>query len=258
MRILLPPSETKTAGGRGRPLDARADAGPLAGPRAAVRQALRTLLDGDPASAARSLLLPPGVARDALAANAALTRAPTSVALRRYAGVLYEGLAFDALSPQARGIAGRSVLICSGLFGVLRGDEAVPPYRVPAQATLPGLGIAGTFWRGVLRTALPPMLGRGLVIDLRSTDYAAMWRPDADVAPRVLGVRVLSPAPRGGYAVQSYASKLAKGRLAAALIVRAARGDPVETVDDVVAAWRECAGAADANVGPRRVELYTV
>jgi cytoplasmic iron level regulating protein YaaA (DUF328/UPF0246 family) len=258
VRILLPPSETKTVGGSGRPIDGRADAGPLATPRAAVREALRTLLDGDAASATKSLLLPAGVAREALAANAVVTRAPTCVALRRYAGVLYEGLGFGTLSPQARGVAGRSILICSGLFGVVRGDEPVPPYRVPAQATLPGLGIVGTYWRSVLRTVLPPMLGRGLVIDLRSSDYAAMWRPAPELASRVLTVRVLSPAPRGGHAVQSYASKLAKGRLAAALVARAAAGESVEAVDDVVTAWADCPGSAGAAPGPRHVDLYTV
>lgn len=81
---------------------------------------------------------------------------------------------------------------------MLRGDEPVPLYRVPAKAALPGLGTAGSFWRHALLPVVPELLGSGLVVDLRSTDYASMWRPDARRAHRVVTVRVLSPAPRGG------------------------------------------------------------
>lgn len=257
MRILLPPSEGKTRGGRGRPLAARTDIGPLTEPRAAVLGALRTLVSGDPAAAARALLLPPGVAADALAANAAVVDSPTAMALRRYAGVVYDGLAFDTMTPAAQRIAARSTLICSGLFGVVRGDEPVPLYRVPAKAALPGLGIAGTFWRRTLHAALPPMLGPGLVVDLRSSDYAAMWRPDAATARRVVVVRVLSPTPAGGRAVISYLSKFAKGRLAAALVMRTAAGGSVQSIEDVVAAWQSCGGAGSAAVGNGHLELYT-
>jgi uncharacterized protein len=257
VRILLPPSETKSAGGRGRPLIARDDSGPLAEPRAAVLQALRALLRTDPAAAARALLLPPGMAAGALAANAEVTESPTTAALRRYTGVVYDGLAFSALSPAAQRIAVRTTLIFSGLFGVLRGDEPVPSYRVPAKATLPGLGVAGTFWRGVLDTTLPPMLGRGLVIDLRSSDYSAMWRPEPGTASRPLTVRVFSPTASNGHKMISFPSKLAKGMLAAALVTRAAHGEAVESVDDVIAAWHSCDAAAMAIPRENGLDLYT-
>ena len=243
MRILLPPSETKSRGGRGRPLARRTATGELTAPRAAALSALQTLMLGEPDLAAQALLLPPGIAADALAANLAVADSPTTPALRRYTGVVYDGLGFDILPPPAQRIAGRSILVCSGLFGVVRGDEPVPLYRVPAKAVLPGLGIAGTFWRAALREVMPAMLGRGLVVDLRSGDYAAMWRPDAAMAAHVLSVRVLSPNQRGGHAVLSYPSKFAKGRLAAALVLRAAAGHPVEGVADVAEAWLACGGA---------------
>jgi uncharacterized protein len=73
----------------------------------------------------------------------------------------------------------------------------------------------------------------------------------------VLNVRVLSPAPRGGHAVISYNSKFAKGRLAAALIRRRAAGHPVDTADDVAAAWLSDEGAERAVHTPGGLELYT-
>ena len=259
MHVLLPPSEGKTAGGRGRPLrrSLTTESDPLSAARARAVAAVQALVTGDPALAARALLLPDGVAPAALAANAAVLDAPTTPALRRYSGVVYAGLGYPNLDAAAQRTAGRCALVFSGLFGVVGGDEPVPDYRVPAKAVLPGLGIAGTFWRPVLDEVLPGRLGRGLVVDLRSSDYAAMWRPKRDLAGRVITVRVLSPAPRGGHAVISYNSKFAKGRLAAELIRRAARKERVATPDDAAAAWLACEGAADAHRTAAGFDLYT-
>jgi cytoplasmic iron level regulating protein YaaA (DUF328/UPF0246 family) len=257
VRILLPPSEGKTSGGRGRPVSNRGPQAPLAEPRATVLDALATLLTGEPAKSSAALLLPAGVAEDALAANAAVVRSPTTPALRRYAGVVYDGLGFDHLAPDVQRMAGRSVLILSGLWGAVRGDEPVPNYRVPAKAVLPGVGVVGTFWRPILDDALPAMLGRGLVVDLRSSDYSAMWRPRRDIAPRVVSVRVLSPLPRGGLGIVSYNSKHAKGRLAAALLSRAAAGDSLTSSEDVAQTWLRCGGAAADVTSPDHVDLFT-
>jgi hypothetical protein len=257
VRILLPPSEAKTAGGRGRPLARRGLSGPLAEDRAIVVDALATLLTGDPGKAADALLMPAGVAAAALAADAAVLTSPTMPGLRRYAGVVYDGLGFDALTLPAQRLAARSVLVFSGLWGVVRGDEPVPDYRVPAKAVLPGIGVAGTFWRPRLDDELPPMLGRGLVVDLRSGDYASMWRPRGELAPRVVSVRVLSPLPRGGLGIVSYNSKFAKGRLAAALLTRSAARLPVRSIQDVMQAWLDCGGATAVPTGPNSLDLHT-
>ena len=257
MHVLLPPSEAKTAGGRGRPLRDRIGEGPLGDARVRTTDALARLAGGDRAAAAAALLLPAGVVDAALADDARVLDARTTPALRRYAGVVYDGLALDALSPAEQRVALRSVHVFSGLFGVLRGDEPVPPYRVPGKAVLPGLGVAATFWRPVLTGMLGERLRRGLVVDLRSGDYAAMWRPDRRTADRVVSVRVLSPAPRGGHAVISFTSKLAKGRLTAALVGRVAAGEPVESVADVAAAWAAIGGAGHEVHDGGRVDLHT-
>jgi hypothetical protein len=258
VHLLLPPSEGKSTGGRGRPLRNRPDGdGPLAAGRRTALAALHQLVRGDPGSAADALLLPPGVAADALAVNAAVLDSPTTPALRRYAGVVYDGLAFAELRADEQRLAGRCTLIFSGLFGVVRGDEPVPAYRVPAKAVLPGLGIASTFWRPVLAEMLAATLRRGLIVDMRSTDYAAMWRAPRKTAARMVAVRVLSPAPRGGHAVISYNSKHAKGRLAAALVRRVAAGEPVDSADDIAVAWSACGGAGSAATPGGGLELYT-
>ncbi len=260
MRILLPPSEAKHPGGRGRSLTARRSGpdpdgtmpdGPdpdgtpaeqLAGYRAEVFAALGRLLDRPDAAAA--LLLPPSVAGSALTTNRRAATARTMPAMRRYAGTVYQGLDVAGLSPAAERLARSALLIFSGLLGVSRGGDPVPDYRVPAKAVLPGIGVAGTFWRPRLAGLLPPLLDRGPVIDLRSTDYAAMWRPAAGspTASRLIAVRVLSPTPGGRPAVVSYRSKLAKGRLAAALLERHSAGRRVTGPADLLAAWSDLGG----------------
>jgi len=259
VRILLPPSEAKLPGGRGRPIGARP--GPLEQPRQQVLQALTELL-ADPARAAGALQLPPSVAEAAIGMNRAVATSPTMPAIRRYAGIVYAGLDAPGLSDKARQLANRELLIFSGLFGVLRATEPVPAYRVPSAAVLPGLGVLASFWRRQLSEPLLELLGhRGPIVDLRSTDYAAMWQPapDSPQARRLLTVRVLSRRPGGDYGVISYQSKLAKGRLAAALLERAALGLPVRGSDDVQAAWTGLGGKA-AECRPQRtglaVELY--
>ena len=111
----------------------------------------------------------------------------------------------------------------------------------------------------MLDEALPALLGRGLVVDLRSS------RLRRDVAParrarrphrRACGCcRRCRPAARG---VVSYPSKFAKGRLAAALVRRLAAGEPVRTAEDVAATWL-ADGGADAEVGrrPNLVVIHT-
>jgi cytoplasmic iron level regulating protein YaaA (DUF328/UPF0246 family) len=213
-------------------------------------------------AASRALALPSSIAEDAMCDNARVRQAKTMPALLRYAGVVYDGLAASEFDPDTLAAANRSVLIFSGLFGVLRARDAVPPYRVPAKAKLPGIGVAGTFWRPRLEQALPAMLGSGPVVDLRSSDYGAMWQPRvADrVSDRMLAVRIVSPRPDGSLGVVSFPSKLAKGKLTAGLLRRSAAGQPVRGPADVIEAWLSV-GGKDGRVVPAgrgtAVELQT-
>lgn len=255
MLLLLPPSEGKTAGGDGPPLRDLLAAHSLAPARQAVAEALLTLAAGPPEAAAAALLLPAGVRDGALAANRAVLDSPTMPALSRYAGVVYDGLGAARLPAGARAAGARHVVVFSGLLGIVRADEPVPWYRVPAKAALPGVGIAATYWRAVLGPAMTALLGEqpdGLVVDLRSSDYAAMWRPTPSEAPRVATVRVLTERADGSSAVVSFDSKLGKGRLAQALLRRQARAKAPLAIRDIAAAWAtvEPAGRAEVRSGP--------
>lgn len=242
MLILLPPSEAKTAGGTSPPVGRRpALSTPhLAGTRAALVAAVRRALVADPAALAAGLRLPPGLAAAAMTANRVVPSAPTMPALDRYAGVVYAALDPATLTPAARARAARSVLVFSGLWGVVRGDDLVPDYRVPAGGTVPGLGPVAGHWRGPLAEVLPGLVGDQPVLDLRSGDYRALWRPVGGLRDQVVTVRVLAERGTGRAASVgpvSFHAKSVKGRLARHLLAgRRQDRDPMTALVDAAEA----------------------
>src|SRR5436190_1136032 len=77
------------------------------------------------------------------------------------------------------------------LDGLVRVGDRIPAYRLSGDATMPGLGPVAGWWRESLGPAVVDSMGRGLLVDLRSSMYAGFWRPPAELAPRVATVRVL-------------------------------------------------------------------
>ena len=240
MLLLLPPSEAKTPGGDGPPLVALGctdgSEAPLYAARLKVLRAVAAFCRRTPGKARVALKLPPGSAAADLAANIGALEAATMPALDRFTGVLFAALDVASLARAERVRAARATLVFSGAFGALTGDEPVPLHRVPASATLPRIGGLATYWKKVLAVALAPRVdAEALVVDLRSTDYAAMWQPSPAQAARVVTVRVLED--RGGRLQPvSWSSKHGKGLLARELLRSDSARRPVRTVDDVAAA----------------------
>ncbi len=212
MLILLPPSEGKASPRRGASLDLGSLSSPELTP--ARRRVLTALVDhcaGQPERAAATL----GLGRtqaDLVARNAALLTAPTARADAIYTGVLYDALDLPALSPAARRRAASRLLVTSALFGVVRPTDRIPAYRLSGDVSLPGLGPVAAVWREALGPAVTGALGTGLLVDLRSTTYAAFWRPPAELAPRVAAMRVLLEQD-GRRSVVSHFNKHTKGRV---------------------------------------------
>lgn len=217
MLILLPPSEGKAAPRRGKALDPAALSSPgLTEARGRVREALVALCEGDPATAAEVLGVPRSQP-ELVELNARVDAAPTARADAVYTGVLYDHLGLATLSPAAKRRASSRVAVVSSLFGLLRPGDRVPSYRLSGDAVLPGLGPVAGVWREALGPAVTDALGKGLLVDLRSSTYAAFWRPPTDLAPRVATVRVLHEVD-GKRSVVSHFNKATKGRLVRALL----------------------------------------
>ncbi|MFJ3085409.1 peroxide stress protein YaaA [Streptomyces sp. NPDC086838] len=234
MLVLLPPSEGKAASGRGAPLKPESLSLPgLAGARGEVLDALVELCVADEEKAREVLGLSEGL-RGEVAKNAELRTAGTRPAGELYTGVLYDALGLGSLDASARRLAGKSLLVFSGLWGAVRIGDRIPPYRCSMGVKLPGLGALGAFWRTPMAEVMPEAAGGGLVLDLRSSAYTAAWKPKGAVAERTASVRVLQSQIVDGVekrSVVSHFNKATKGRMVRDLLLAGARpAGPAELV----------------------------
>lgn len=205
MLVLLPPSETKAPGGDGPPLDLDRFSAPELNPiRRKLADALVEIAHDIPA-ALKALGLS-ARQEDEVARNATLWSAPTLRALERYTGVLYDALDIGGFTRTQLAKAEQRLAVASALFGIARGHDRIPAYRLSGTSCLPSLGSLRALWR----PALEPTLASGdeLIVDLRSGAYAALARIEHAVTVRVV--------TKGGRTV-SHHNKAYKGKLAAAL-----------------------------------------
>ena len=238
MLILLPPSEGKTAG-TATPLDWAQLSLPALNPaRERVLDTLVSLCGDDPERAREVLGLTPGQSGE-VTRNAGLRTAPTAEAGEIYTGVLYEALGLASLDETARKLAAESVLVGSGLWGVVRLTDRIPAYRCAIGVRLPGLGGLTAYWRKALAAELARVAGDEPVLDLRSAAYGATWRPAGEIAGRTASVRVLHERVVDGQvrrSVVSHFNKATKGRLVRDLLAAEVRP---ASVAELVTALRD-------------------
>ncbi|MDN5748532.1 MAG: peroxide stress protein YaaA [Pseudonocardia sp.] len=220
MLVLLPPSETKIDAGEGPPLRLDRLTHPELDPlRTELLHELVALASDVDASRAALGLSPRQDAE--IDRNAALWTAPTTPALHRYTGVLYDALDVRSLRGAAAGRARERLTVCSALFGLLRAEDPVPAYRLSAGSSLPGRGTLAARWRPLLEPVLAAIAERELVVDLRSGSYAALAR-----VPDAVAVDVLAEDAGGRRTVVSHFNKAHKGRLAR--LLAGTRAEPTD------------------------------
>ncbi|MGW7296065.1 peroxide stress protein YaaA [Streptomyces xiamenensis] len=249
MLVLLPPSEGKAAGpAHGAPVEPGALSLPaLTAARERVLNELTALCAADPDKARTILGLGERLAGE-ITKNAALRTAPAAPAGEVYTGVLYEALGLRLLEPAARRRAGASLLIFSGLWGVLRVDDRIPSYRLGAGVKLPALGGLAAYWRRPLAEAMRQAArdDGGPLLDLRSAAYRNMWKPDPELAARTTTVRVLLGPAR---TVVSHFNKATKGRVVRELL---SAGELPGTLPELTAALRDLGLTVERPAGDDR------
>ncbi len=224
MIVLLPPSETKRSGGDGPPLRLDQLSFPALNELRAELVAELGALSADVAASRRALGLT--VKQDAeIERNATLTSTPTLPAIDRYTGVLYDALDIDSLRGAAAARARARLAVGSALFGLLRADDAVPPYRLSAGSKLPDRPTLAARWRPVLEPVLAEIAAQELIVDLRSGSYAGLGRVSGAVR-----VNVLAEHPDGHRTVVSHFNKAHKGKLARTLATSKAEPDDAAKV----------------------------
>ncbi|GGG07551.1 hypothetical protein GCM10007304_22000 [Rhodococcoides trifolii] len=223
MLVLLPPSETKSDGGRGVPLDLdRLWLPELTSTRRTLVDALVALSADVDASRAALGISPKQLFE--VERNAALLTSPTAPALARYTGVLYDALGASAFTKAQRARADARIAIGSALFGALRATDPVPAYRLSGGSTLPGLPTLRALWKPDLSEAITAA-AEGLIVDLRSGTYQQL----GPIAGAVTAT-VLTEQPDGSRSVVSHFNKHHKGLLARALTVTRAEPSDARSV----------------------------
>jgi cytoplasmic iron level regulating protein YaaA (DUF328/UPF0246 family) len=173
--ILLPPSEGKTPALRGSAVDWPALSFPALNTyRAKVLESLGTVSAHEDALA----LLGVGASlKDDVERNTRLHAEPAAPAHQIYSGVLYDALGYKTLTPAQRRKADESVLIVSALWGAIRFADRVPAYRLSMGTALPDVGRLASFWKPQLSATLAEAAAGHLLVDCRSSTYAAAWAP---------------------------------------------------------------------------------
>jgi cytoplasmic iron level regulating protein YaaA (DUF328/UPF0246 family) len=169
--VLLPPSQGKAPGGR-RPSARSTFESALASPRREVREALGAFVArATPAQleatfGARGPLLERALegTREILAGSAAALPA-----WRRYQGVVWTHLAPDTLTPSQR----RRILVPSGLYGLLAGDDHIGDYRLRMNARLDPLPSLARFWRSEVTAALLTHAAPATVVSFLPQEHTA-------------------------------------------------------------------------------------
>ncbi|WEV68140.1 peroxide stress protein YaaA [Bifidobacterium sp. ESL0769] len=136
MHLLLPPSEGKSAPSKGPAFDLDELSFPEFND--ARETVLSTLIEVSNREDAAKILKVGAKGAQEIVAQRDILSAPCAPAREVYTGVLYE-------AAQLR--KDDDVLIFSGLFGVTKGEDLIPAYRLSMNVSLPGIGPLKSFWR---------------------------------------------------------------------------------------------------------------
>lgn len=216
--LLLPPSEGKSDGGTGpawAPGTMRYDLDD--GRERCMRALIQAMKWSGPRRSA--LLGVKGASLDAAtAANLSVAATGTVPAMERYTGVLYDELDASSWSARQRTRAEDSIVIFSGLFGLVAPGDAIPNYKLKMGASLPRLGRLGTWWRPQLTSALGPLAEGRRIWNLLPNEHDAAWTAPVDA--EVATVRFFDERPDGTLVTVSHWNKLLKGALVRLLLDR--------------------------------------
>lgn len=143
-------------------------------------------------------------------------------------------------------------LVFSALFGPVRLTDLITPHRLSGSVKLPGQGSVASIWSKPLKELLAQQLSGHVVVDLRSAEYGAMYRPSrgGDCLTLNIAVAKVNPAT-GKRSVVSHWAKHARGLLAGALLEAVAGGQLAANEGDVDEILQVAAGLE----GVKEVEI---
>lgn len=122
---------------------------------------------------------------EALQLNRGIRSATTLPARDLYAGVLYEALGYKALPKNQQELFDSHTLIVSGLFGIVRPMDRIPPYKLKVSANLGGtIGKVVNFWRGPVSEIVRHEVRGRVVWDFLPEQHRRMWDGTGELKAR--------------------------------------------------------------------------
>ncbi len=216
--VLLPPSEGKSPGGNGAPWKPGTMSVDLDDARCQVQAELAAAMHRPEADRARLLGVKGEALRAATAANLALDTSPCRPAIERYDGVLYRALDAPSLGASGRRRLTSTVLVFSGLWGLVAPRDQIPDYKLKMGASLPATGRLATWWRDPITAALAERAKGRTVWNLLPSEHDAAWAPERVDCREVLSVRFLDRRADGALVAVSHWNKHLKGALVRLLL----------------------------------------
>ncbi|MDP6822340.1 MAG: peroxide stress protein YaaA [Dehalococcoidia bacterium] len=235
--ILLPPSEGKSSGGDGAPLVLNSLSFKSLNPmRERIAKALISVSDRPRSS--RTLLGVKGPALEkARAENAELRSAPTLPVIQRYTGVMYDAIEHETLGTNERGAFGRSVIIMSGLFGMVRPFDMIPAYKLKMGGKLMRGKSCAAVWKRLITESLADSAQGGVVWDLLPNEHSAAWDSSSVHYASRFTVKFVQHSAAGQIKTVNHWSKLLKAALVRHLVSNEKAAGAPDSALDLVAGF---------------------
>ena len=113
---------------------------------------------------------------EAMRSNRFIKESPTLRARDLYNGVMYQAIQYDKLKRDQKKLFDKQTIIFSGLFGIVKPTDRIPPYKLKAGANLGGVvGKVTNFWRNPVSEALKSELRNKVVWNLLPDQHQKMW-----------------------------------------------------------------------------------
>lgn len=150
--------------------------------------------------------------------------AKQSAAIDTFKGDIYSGLQAQSFSAAEREYASKTLVILSGLYGILRPLDGIMPYRLELMYKFPDPQFQNlyTFWGNSIAEQIPQT---GLIVNTSSVEYSKTITPFVDtsrlITPQFF---TIDPKTKGPKFVTVH-SKIARGAFARWLITTRAESE---------------------------------
>ncbi len=229
---MLPPSEGKTAHAAGAPFEIQDLSFPeLTKDRELV---IGALAETSSRENALELLGVGASLANEVTRNIELHTEPATHAHDIYSGVLFEALGYSSLDTASQQRADDCVVVISALWGAVRFADRIPPYRLSMSVKLEPLGKLASWWKKRMTSVLDEAAAGQLIVDARSSTYAAAYKPSGNHCVAVNVFQLRNGVPK----VVSHFAKHTRGEVARFLVQQSqAPSTPQELLDLVSTRW---------------------